>query len=170
MLRGEGALLWGQNQVLLQIDNQSITRLQRNRSNILTVYIESSKSTKISAKSQTTRIGQNRSVHHDITTKTLPPLVIFKQCTDIFIGFNWNWEQTLIHVFMTSTFFFLSEYLKPSALHSTFIESYFLPKETEQGGSARADLMGCRIAICHGGHPDTYKWWRELKFQSLRVL
>lgn len=134
MLRGEGALLWGQNQVLLQIDNQSITRLQRNRSNILTVYIESSKSTKISAKSQTTRIGQNRSVHHDITTKTLPPLVIFKQCTDIFIGFNWNWEQTLIHVFMTSTFFFSLWVFK--ALRLTFY-IYWELFSTQRNGTRR---------------------------------
>lgn len=65
-------------------------------------------------------------------------------------------SKPYIHAFMTLDFFF-SEYLKPSALHSAFIESYFLPKGTEQGGSARADLMGCRIAICHGGHLDTYK-------------
>lgn len=42
-------------------------------------------------------------------------------------------------------------------------------KKEKQGGNMSTDLMGCGIAICHRGHLDTYKWWRELKFQSLRV-
>ena len=66
----------------------------------------------------------------------------------------------------------LPEGIKALLLHSTslpLLSVIFRPKKEKQGGSARADLMGCGIAICHSGHLDTYKWRREQKFQSLRV-
>ena len=50
--------------------------------------------------------------------------------------------------------------LRPLLLHFTsgfLLSVIFYRQKEKQGGSGKADLMGCGIAICHSRHLDTYK-------------
>lgn len=88
------------------------------------------------------------------------------------LNFAFLWRVLRVKTNSGSLWLKLPEGIKALLLHSTslpLLSVIFRPKKEKQGGSARADLMGCGIAICHSGHLDTYKWRRELKFQSLRV-
>lgn len=88
------------------------------------------------------------------------------------LNFAFPWRLLRVKTHSGSLWLKLPEGIKALLLHSTslpLLSVIFRPKKEKQGGSARVDLMGCGIAICHSGHLDTYKWRRELKFQSLRV-